>query len=136
MLKTFFKNWLINCISLAILTWLYNGIQISFAYLDFALAGFALTILGKLIKPIFDLVFLPINILTLGLFRWLRTAIAFAVLNYLFPFITISNYNFPGFSWNALTINSFKLSPLFSLVVSALLFNLISKAIRWIIKSD
>ena len=55
-----------------------------------------LWILSQIINPIFSLVLLPINILTLGLVSLIvNVALIFALLNFL-PAFTISSYFFPG----------------------------------------
>src|SRR3989344_3966968 len=55
-----------------------------------------LWIISQIIKPIFSLVLLPVNILTFGLVSLLiNIAFVFALLNIL-PGFSISAYNFPG----------------------------------------
>lgn len=133
-IKSFLKSWFINAIALAILAWVFNAIIISFAYQDFFLTTLALSLVLKLVKPLFDLVFLPINVLTLGLFKSLKTVAAFAILSYLIKYIQFQDFYFPGFTWNAIEIKSFSTSSLISLFIASLAFNLIRKIIRWLIK--
>ena len=55
-----------------------------------------LWIISQIIKPIFSLVLLPVNILTFGLVSLLiNIAFVFALLNFL-PGFSISAYHFPG----------------------------------------
>lgn len=55
-----------------------------------------LWILSQIINPVFSIVLLPINLITLGLVSLiLNIAFVFALLNFL-PGFTIDAYNFPG----------------------------------------
>lgn len=133
-MKKFLKNWFINSVGLATLAWIFNGIQISFQIYDFFLTTLLLSIVIKLIHPLFELIFLPLNLLTLGFFRWLKTVFSLAILSYLIKYIQLLEFHFPGFSWNAIEVKSFTASPLISLIIASFLFNIIRKCIRWVIR--
>ncbi|HUV46590.1 MAG TPA: phage holin family protein [Candidatus Bathyarchaeia archaeon] len=135
-MKRFLKSWFINAIVMVIIAWVYNGITISFSPYDFVLATLILTIIIKVVKPLFELIFLPINILTLGVFRWLRTVISLGILNYLLATVTVQRFFFPGFDWGAMEIKSFTVSAFLSLIITALLFNLVTKIVRWLISTN
>jgi uncharacterized membrane protein YvlD (DUF360 family) len=133
-MKTLLRTWIINSMVLAILAWFFPGISLSFQPQDFLLASLLLTLILKLIKPLFDLAFLPIHLLTFGLTRWLRILVAFLLTHYLIPNIVFVPFYFPGFTWGAIQVQSFQTSWFISLILGALFFNLLKKLISWLLK--
>jgi len=133
-MKKFLRSWLINSVSLACLAWFFSGLILSFSPDQFFLTTLILTLLSKIITPLFDLILLPIHVITLGLFRWLKTALVFLIVNYLAPGLNFQQFDFPGISWQALEIKPFHTSWLLALVMAAFLFNLIKKVIQWVLK--
>lgn len=133
-MKTILRTWLINSFVLAVLAWFYTGISLSFQPQHFLLGSLFLTLIFKLVKPLFDLAFLPIHLLTLGLTRWLRIIITFVIIHYLVPQIMFVPFSFPGFVWGAIQVQSFQTSWLISLILGALFFNLIKKLINWLLR--
>ena len=61
-------------------------------------AGFMLTIMMMLLKPLLSLIFLPINILTLGLLGWLVNVVVLYLWTALVPNVTLTSWVFPGVS--------------------------------------
>ena len=134
-MKKFLRNWFINSVALAIIGWLFTGLEVSYQLYDFFLAALLLTVIIKLMKPVFDLVFLPLNLLTLGVFRWTRTVISLGLLIYIANGVNLKEFYFPGLRLGAIEIQTFSAPSFISLVVGAILLNLCKKAIRWILKT-
>ena len=135
MIKGILKNCLINGISLAILGWFYNGVQMPFTVMDFLLNTLLLTIVLKITKPIFEIIFLPLNLLTFGFFRRLGIVFAFGLTIYLSNSLTITSFHFLGFKWGALQLNPFTASPFFSLLLASILLEVLRRLLQWLIKT-
>lgn len=93
------KSFLIACLnttlSIALLSYLVKTIQYT-DYLTLVAAGVVLTLLNMVIKPILKLLFLPINIVTLGLFSWLITVFILWLATVLVPGFVIQPTIFLG----------------------------------------
>lgn len=63
-------RWLLNAVAIGITAYLLEGIHVS-GYFAALVAAVVLGIVNAIIKPIFILLTLPINILTLGLFTFI-----------------------------------------------------------------
>lgn len=133
-MKKYLKSWFVNAASLGITGWVMPGITIPTSLLNFAFASLLLMIISKLVKPIFDLVFLPINLLTLGMLRWLRTVISLGILTYVIDEVSIGQFNFPGINLPGIIIESFEAPAFVSLIGSALFLNLSRKVIHWLFR--
>jgi putative membrane protein len=93
-------------VTIFILAWLLPTVS----YLNWTtliLAGVVLTLLQKIVRPILKLLFLPINIVTLGLFS--------VVLNVFL--LWLATYLVPGFQIQPMTLLGVQLGSFFSLLV-------------------
>ncbi len=106
-------------ISIAILAWLIPGVGFS-SWVTLIIAGLVLAILQKLVQPILKLLFLPINVVTLGLFSW--------VINVLILWLAI--YLVPGFHVSDLTVLGMHLNRFFSLLTVSFLISLIQAFVK------
>ena len=86
-------------------------------------ASIVLTILQKIIKPILNLLFLPINIVTLGFFS--------LVINV--TLLWVATYLVPGFNIQAMTIFGTHLNQFFSLLVVSAFIGLLQSLIGFVL---
>ncbi len=98
------------------------------------LTAFALTAFEYLLKPIAKLLFLPINILTLGTLRWVINVIGFYLVTIFIKGFSITSYQFPGSNWQGFIIPAINCSLLFTYIIAALVINLIITSLGWIFK--
>ena len=82
------------------------------------------------IKPIFSLILLPINILTFGtLSLILNTALIFTFTKFL-PGFSVSPYYFPGISFQNFAIEPISLNPLATIVAVGAVITLVQKILH------
>lgn len=84
-------RWVLNALVLMLLTHFFKGIEISTFYTALIVA-LALGIVNALIRPIFILLTLPINILTLGLFTLVINALMFWFVSTFIKGFTVTNF--------------------------------------------
>lgn len=80
-------------------------------------AGFVLSILMVFVKPLLKILFLPVNILTLGLMSWAVNVVVIFLLTFIVPEVRITDWNFPGVVWNGFVVPPFQISYILSLVL-------------------
>lgn len=97
------------------------------------MTALALLLLNIIIKPVLKILFLPLNILTLGFFRWLINVAVIYFLTILLPYITVRSFEFPGLRYGDLYISSFHVSYFLSLIFASFLINLAVEVINWLI---
>ncbi|WP_269530887.1 phage holin family protein [Chitinimonas sp. BJYL2] len=71
-----FAVWLINAVSLLLVTWLLPGIQVQ-GFVSALLIALVLGIVNVLIRPVLLILTLPVNLLTLGLFTFVINGFCF-----------------------------------------------------------
>jgi len=98
------------------------------------LAALALMLLNTLLKPILTILFLPIQLLTLGLFSIVVNALVFYLFLRLLPQITISSWTFPGFALNGISIPQTELPFIGTIFVASILVSLITNFIAYLVE--
>lgn len=86
----FIKAFIVTTLTIALLAWLFPNISYGNS-VNLILAGLVLTLLDKLIRPLLKILFLPINIVTLGLFSLVINVFILYLATYLVPGFVISN---------------------------------------------
>jgi putative membrane protein len=97
-------------------------------------ASAVLAVLNWLVKPILNLIFLPINLITLESFRWLTNVVILYLVTWLIPEFQIKPFLFPGLNFQGLVIPPIKFNTLFAFLLVAFLLNLLSDIIYAIFK--
>jgi len=133
-MKKHLRAWLVNSACLAFITELYSGLEISQGIKGRAVAGLGLTLINLLIRPILKTILLPINLLTLGTLKWLIDVFSLGLLVLLLPQITLVSFHFSGLNLGGITIHSFNVPQLASLMIISLSLVLMKKAIKAIFK--
>ena len=133
-MKLLIRNTLINALSLFLLTQAISGIRISGGFIAFILAGFCLTILFWVLKPVLNLISLPLNALTLGFFSVVTNAILFYLLTVFIPNVSIFAFTFPGFSFAGFIVPKIFINTFFAFIVIACLQSLLFTFFKWVFK--
>lgn len=135
MIRKFLKSWFIDGVALGCTGWLFKGLSVSYNLGDFFLASLALTLVNLIIKPIFNLIFLPINIITLGLLRWLKTVASLGLTVYLIDSLTLNTFYFPGLKMSNLSLAPFTTNLFISLIISSFIYEGLKRFIFWLLKT-
>lgn len=131
-MKYLLRLFLIHLLSLWFLISVNRGFSISGNWQVLIYAAFLLTIIAIFVKPILKLLFLPLNMITLGFFSWVVNIALLYILVLISPQIHIQAWNFPGTGGPFFTIPAFRLSQTVNFIVSALLLAFTIKVLRWI----
>jgi putative membrane protein len=116
------KPILVTAITLFLLAWLIPAVS----YLNWTtllLASFVLTILQKIARPILNLLFLPINIVTLGFFSLVINVFV----------LWLATYLVPGFQIHSLTVMGVNLNQFWSLMFVSFLISFLQSIVGFIL---
>lgn len=133
-MKSFIRNIFINSFSIFVLAQFVPGLRISGGAITILAGGLALSLLFIIVKPVLNLISLPLNLITMGLFSFLTNAIIFYLLTVFVPGITISAFLFEGYSFAGFIIPKIYFNVLFAFILIALLQSLIVTFVSWLIK--
>lgn len=81
------------CFALAIIftAWLTPGIEVS-SFWSAMLAGVIIALINAFIKPLIQIITLPINILTIGLFSFVINALLFMLAGWITPGLEVEGF--------------------------------------------
>ncbi|MEK7186566.1 MAG: phage holin family protein [Patescibacteria group bacterium] len=133
-MKSIIRNVLIYSLALFALSEIISGVEISGGLPTFVLGGAVLSIMFIVVKPVLNLVTLPLNILTLGLFSFFSNIILLFLLTLVVLDIKVSPFVFPGFSYSGFVLPRTELNQIFAFIVSGLLLSGIITVLTWLIK--
>lgn len=133
-MKSLLRSFVINTATLYLVTQILPGVSYIDGYQTLLFAALALTAVNLFVKPLINLLLLPINLLTLGTFRWLVNVAALYLVTLLVPQFQITGFVFPGFSYQGLIIPSIKLTVFWVFVLASFLISLIGSFFYWLVK--
>lgn len=133
-MKSLLRSFVINTATLYLVTKILPGASFSGGYQTLLLAALALTIVNLLVKPLINLLLLPINLLTLGAFRWLVNVATLYLVTLIVPQFQVREFVFPGFSYQGFVLPSIQLTVFWVFVLTSFLISLIGSLFYWLVK--
>ncbi len=131
-MRKFLRYWLISILSLLAVTQLGHAFRFATGYSSLIEAAFFLTVFEYFLKPLVKLLFLPVNIITLGSLRWLIDVFALFLATTFVPSFQVKTFAFAGFQGDGFVIPSFAFHGFWAYVVAAFSLNLIIGLFRWL----
>lgn len=133
-MKKILRIFAVSLISLTIVAQIIEGVQISGGYQGYIITAFALTLAFFIIKPLIKLLILPINLITLGAFRWITNVATLYIVTLIVPYFETVSFYFVGYNYQGFIIPSFTVSQLLSLIIASFLMSIISTFLFWLFK--
>lgn len=133
-MKKIIRNYVINTVSLYLVSMLTEGLLFEKGIESLLLAGVGITLVSLLVKPIINLLLLPINLITFGLFRWVSSAIALYLVTLIVPGIRISGFFFAGLSSQWIDVPAVSLGGVFAFIAFSFILSLFVSAMTWLTK--
>lgn len=133
-IKKHLRSFVFNLAALWLASQILEGVSFQEGWQGLALAAVALTLVNLLVKPLIKLLLLPINLLTLGGFRWLVNVIALYLVTLLVPQFQISAFLFPGFSYQGFVVPAIHLGTFWVYVLVSFFLSLVTSFLIWLMK--
>ena len=133
-MKKLLRTIFVNAVSLVFVANFFPGFSFDSNLLILFLAAFVFTAINFYIKPIIKLFLLPVNLLTLGMFRWITGVICLFLLTVIIPEFNIKSFDYEGLSLEGFAVPVVHFSIIFSLIVSSFFISMTSSFIYWLLK--
>ncbi|MCL4353481.1 phage holin family protein [Patescibacteria group bacterium] len=131
-MKGLLRNTLYNAFAIYLMSQLLPGVKVYGGIPTLIIGGFVLTILLVLLKPVLNLLALPLNLVTLGMFSFVVNIVIFYLLTVLVIGITISSFTFPGYSYAGFVIPKIYVNTLFAFILVAFLQSTTVTFLDWL----
>lgn len=131
-MKHLLRNYLINFVALAITTEYIKGFTYVGGIRILILGAAALMLINLAIIPLLKIMFLPLNLLTLGFFTWVINVIGLYFLTVLLPEFKLIPFYFSGLDLGFLIIPALNLNILQVAILASFLIGLITHLLHWL----
>ncbi len=126
------RYFLINLVSLWLATRLIPGLTYTGGAKSLILGGLAFMAINFLLVPLLKILFLPLNLLTLGLFAWITNVLALFALTTIVSDFRLTPYTFAGLNYNGFILPAYDLSPFLVAVVASFIIGIITHFLQWL----
>jgi len=133
-MKKYLRLYLYNLFSLWVIINLLKGVSLENSHQTLAVTAIILTLVNSLIKPLINILLFPLNILTLGIFRWVTNAITLYLVTLIVSEFKISSFNFPGFFYKGIVIPPMYIPKIWVLIIASFIISLIISFLSWLNK--
>jgi uncharacterized membrane protein YvlD (DUF360 family) len=105
-----------------------KGIQTIF------LTGGGLTLVTMFAKPVINLLLLPLNLISFGLFSWVSSAIALYLVTLIVSDFKILKFTYAGYSTDFFSIPSLDFKGILAFIAFSFIISFISSFMYWLTK--
>lgn len=131
-MKGIFKHFVIDSVSLYLVSLFVGGLVFEKGMTTLFLAGAVLAITTMLVRPVINLLLLPINLITFGLFKWIGHAVSLYIVTLVVPGFKILEFDFAGIATFWFVIPPIFFTGILALIAFSFLISTISSLIYWI----
>lgn len=131
-MKSLIRSFVFNFFALQLVESLVPSVYFNEGLKSLALTAVALAFFNMLVRPVIGLLLLPINLLTLGMFRWLINVIILYLLTLVIGSFSIQAFNFPGLNIYDLVIPAIYLNVFWNTVLTSFLLSFIFSLLSWL----
>ena len=109
-MRTILKHFIIDTVCLYLISQAVTGIVFSNGFTLSLLTGFVLMVATMVVKPILNILLLPLNLITFGFFKWVTYAITLYLVTLVVPGFHLGDFVFKGFTSYWFTIPGISLT--------------------------
>src|SRR3989344_5385513 len=134
-MKRLLRHFIFDTYSLWIVSQVADGMVFQKGLYTLFVAGGALMAVSLLAKPVINVLLLPINLITYGLFRWVSSAVVLYLVTLIVKDFKIISFTFAGFSSKWIDIPHINLDGIWTYIGFSFLLSIITSFIYWLIKN-
>lgn len=135
-MKSLLKSIAITAVGFYLLTLAIPGFQVAGGIRTFLIGSAVLTILNWTVRPIANLLLLPINLLTLGMFRWVVNVFTLWLVSVFVADFSIVPFAFPGYSSYGFTLPPLTLNVFWTTTLGAFFLSLSTELLNWLVNAS
>lgn len=123
---------MINLVSLYSATRLLPGLTYTGGFKSLIIGAFVFMLINWFLVPFLKILFLPLNLLTVGLFAWLINVLALYALTTIVSDFALLPFSFNGFYTSGFSIPPMELSSFWVAVLASLIIGVITHFLQWL----
>lgn len=133
-MKRVLRHFVIDTYSLWLTSRAAEGMVFDGGIKTLIFAGIAVTLVSVFAKPIINLLLLPINLISFGLFRWVASAVILYLVTLLIKDFKILHFNFLGYKSIWVDVPNLYFEGWLAFVAFSFFLSLLTSVIYWLLK--
>lgn len=133
-MKSILKHFIIDTVTLYVVSEWVDGIMFAKGTETLLITGAVLAAATLTIRPMINILILPLNLVTFGLFKWVAYAITLYLVTLVVPGFKILDFSFAGYNSYWFVIPPIFLAGMLAFIAFSFLISFISSVIYWIFK--
>lgn len=133
-MRILIRSLLINVFALWLISQIGQGVIFERGYETLIITAAALGLFNLIVKPLINILLLPINILTLGTLRWLVNVLTLYLMTVFVPGFRLVGFHFSGLAFQGISLPAFDFGTISAYIIVSFLLSLISGILFWIAK--
>lgn len=133
-MRTILKHFIVDTVSLYLVSLMVSGIVFKEGVQTLLMAGLVLMLATTLVKPVINILLLPINLVTFGLFKWVAYAVTLYIVTLVVPGFKLMDFVFKGFNSYWISIPALALTGVLAFLAFSFVISVVSSVVHWIFK--
>lgn len=133
-MKHILKHYVVDTVALYLASQIASGMLFEGGIKTLLLTGVGLTAATLVVRPLINILILPINLITFGLFKWVSSAVALYLVTLVVPGFKIVQFVFEGLASKWLDVPGFSFAGVLAFISFSFLLSLITSFMYWLIK--
>ena len=134
-MKAVIRHFVIDTYSLWLTSQVAAGMHFDGGIKTLLLAGVGVTLVSVVTKPVINILFLPLNLMTFGLFRWVADAIVLYLVTLVVKNFKIVGFFYEGLASKWLDIPALNFQGIWAFIAFSFILSALTSFIYWLIKS-
>ncbi|MDP1743568.1 MAG: phage holin family protein [Candidatus Amesbacteria bacterium] len=133
MIRLFFRTVSINLLGIYLASQILNGVIVYVGGVSTLLmAALVIAVVNLFVRPVINLLLLPINLITLGMFRWVSNLVTLFMATRLIPNLQIRSFDFAGSNLYGIIIPPIHFSAFMAFVVATITITITFHFLYWL----
>lgn len=132
--RKFIKGWFRNFLVILTLGYFYPGFETGDKLSTLILAGLILNVIQIFFQPLLKMLWLPINVVTLGMFSWFLNVIHLLIVSYLLKSVNFISFNYESFKFLGINVNGGEANIFISILVGGIFYTFLNKILEFLTK--
>ncbi|HEX6977473.1 MAG TPA: phage holin family protein [Patescibacteria group bacterium] len=132
-MKRIFRVFLIESVALFLVSKITTGLDFEKGLQSLVIAGVALGIAAFFVRPVINILILPLNLLTFGIFKFLTNAITLYLVDLVLKEFNVGGYHFLGLKQSLIDIPSFGVPYPLSYIAFSFTISFITSILYWFV---
>lgn len=133
-MKRILRHYTLDTFSLWLISNIAGGMVFEKGLQTLLISGVALTAVFFLARPVINILLIPINLVTFGLFRWVSSAVVLYLVTLIIKDFKIIRFSFGGFTSKWIDLPALNLEGVLAFIAFSFILSFVTSFLYWLMK--